>query len=209
MSTAIHCYVSEDGRQWQHRSTLGAAQDANEQWLLRLGDGRIMIVFRTNPKPAPCGSGCPQGALFQAFSSTDGRSWSTPTLLNGTSANIPHRVEPKLVRLPAIGALVLSSGRLGQYIWTVLEADLQPGREHEARWTGWDVQKHHDATYPDPRYHFASCGCGSTYYSSLTVLGDERTADSVVLSYDHLPEAGSTCGHVDSIFTVRLQFKKG
>ena len=79
MSTAIHCYVSEDGRQWQHRSTLGAAQDANEQWLLRLGDGRIMIVFRTNPKPAPCGSGCPQGALFQAFSSTDGRSWSTPT----------------------------------------------------------------------------------------------------------------------------------
>ena len=169
-----------------------------------------MLVFRTDPKPAPCAGigSCPQGALYQTFSSDDGFHWSTPTLLNGTIGSpIPHRVEPKLVRLPAVGALVLSSGREGQYIWTVKESDLKPGREHEAKWTAWDVHVHHDATVLEPRYRFQDCGSGSTYYSSLTVLGDVGTADSVLLSYDHLPGSGSTCGRANSIFTVRLTFK--
>lgn len=137
------------------------------------------------------------------------RYWSGPRhpLDLGRPRPTGARVEPKLVRLPAVGALVLSSGREGQYIWTVKESDLTPGREHEAKWAAWDVHAHHDATVLDPRYRFQGCGSGSTYYSSLTVLGALGTADSVLLSYDHLPESGSTCGRADSIFTVRLTFK--
>ena len=201
---SIHCYSSGDGTSFEHRSTVGVVQDANENWMVRLGDRRIMLVFRTNPKPVPDPKTHPEGGLYQTFSSDDGKNWSTPTLMAaGTGpGGVPHRVEPKLFRFPDLGAVVLSTGRIGQYLYYVRESDLKPGHEADARWDSWDVQAHHDAALPDlPQWHFQSCGAGATYYTSITVL-DENT---MVLSYDRLPEQGSTCPRLDSVFTVKLR----
>ena len=201
---SIHCYASTDGTSFEHRATIGATEDANENWMLRLKNGRIMLVFRTNPKPVPNPKAYPEGGLYQVFSENDGFSWSTPALMAAGAGpgGVPHRVEPKLFRLPAIGAVVLSSGRMGQYLYYVRESDLKPGHEADARWDSWDVQAHHDAALPDmPQWHFKSCGMGSTYYTSITVLGE----DELMLSYDHLPEQGSTCPRLDSVFTVKLR----
>ena len=203
-SSAVRSRLRAGGASFEHRATVGATEDANENWMLRLTGRRIMLVFRTNPKPLPNPKGYPEGGLCQTFSSNDGYNWSTPTLMTGGTgpSEMSHRVEPKLVRFPAIGAVVLSSGRMGHYLYYVRESDLKPGHEADAKWDSWDVQAHHDAALSDlPEWHFKSCGMGATYYTSITVLGE----DNMVLSSDHLPEQGCTCPRLDSVFTVKLR----
>ena len=67
--------------------------------MVELGDGRILAVFRQ----INCGL-----PLTQAWSSTQGRSWTTPRDMKG----IIGTVGPQLLRLDS-GALLLASGRVG------------------------------------------------------------------------------------------------
>jgi hypothetical protein len=113
---------------------------ATLQAFVRLGDGSMMMVMRydyadfipsRDPMPAP-GGGPPiaVGGLIQIFSYDNGHTWHDAAVMNGTmlpdqlgpdsaaQPNHPHNVEPKLVRLPALDLLVLSSGRCGT-LWFI------------------------------------------------------------------------------------------
>ena len=75
---------------------------------------------------------------------TDGRSWGKPVAMKGAAGSPdPHHVEPKLFLLDN-GVLVLSSGRAGCYVWTLPVAQLLPGQEGAARWTGFNLLAAHN-----------------------------------------------------------------
>ena len=99
-------FASTDGVAWTFRGSLGARgmqQPSNgpgpDGSMVELGDGRILAVFRQ----INCGL-----PLTQAWSSTQGRSWTTPRDMKG----IIGTVGPQLLRLDS-GALLLASGRVG------------------------------------------------------------------------------------------------
>ena len=157
----------------------------------------------------------PNGGLYAAYSQDDAHTWGQPRLLNGTptvtgQVNNPHRVEPKLARLPATGAILLASGRPGLFVYVVPEASLVPGREHEALWEAFDVRAAHDKMVRPRSWSFFDCGLstdtgnsasGSTFYTSMSVFPDE---DRIVLSYDHAHSDSPGCGF-DLIFTMEIQ----
>ena len=71
-----------------------------------------MVVYR---------DGSSEGhACWSTMSYTDGHTWSTPQVMQGTPVT-PHSVEPQLVRLGSLGVVLLSSGREGQYVWAASE----------------------------------------------------------------------------------------
>lgn len=106
------------------------------------------------------------GGLLQLMSRTDGRTWEGAAVMNGTShpeddfaGGHPHNVEPKLARLPAIGLLVLSSGRCGQYVWWANESDVLAAKPGPV-WRSIDIRAHHNAAVGPgrPAWHFGG-GC--------------------------------------------------
>lgn len=213
MPLSIHVYNSSDLLTWQFRARLGKEYLASENWMVRLKDGRIMMVFRSE---------LPQRKLFQTFSSDEGRSWLPPATLSGAGpGGDPHAVEPKLVRIGKVGALALSSGRAGQFIWFADEEAHAPGGSlvpiEAALWQSFDIQAHHDATlkaaHPDWCFHGATGAAtgGYTGYSSLSLLPDDR----LVVAYDRMP-AGQPHGSPptpaqgkDRIFALRFTVKRG
>jgi hypothetical protein len=201
MPLSVHIYHSTDMRNWEFRSRIGLEYCASENWIVRLKDSRIMLVFRSE---------LPQRKLFQAFSSDEGKTWTQPSTLSGIGpGGDPHAVEPKLVRLAGVGALVLSSGRAGQYVWFADEEAIAPGGGtvpiEAAEWQSFDIQAHHDLAFnsSNPEYCFAS-GL-STGYSSLSALPDGQ----LVVAYDRMP-AGQPHGSPpaspgkDRIFSLRF-----
>jgi hypothetical protein len=185
--------------------------------LLRLGDGRLMIVMRYDyadfiPSRSPYKPGH-VGDLVQAFSDDDGVSWTGGAPMNGTAAGPgghPHNVEPKLIRLPALGLLVLSSGRCGQYVWWANESDVSAGKPG-GLWHSIDLRAHHNsATVGRPAWHFVGSCSESTAYTSVSVLGDPLRATDIVVVYDktqiEVPKTLPKKGEVNYLFAVRLSF---
>ncbi len=123
---------SPDGRTWRQRSVIAGCdcplegqEGPCEPTLCRLVDGTLMCIFRL----------ASFATYGQTFSRDDGRTWSPPVALAGTSS-----VEPSLAVL-AGGAVMLSGGRPGIFAWLNVAGD---GR----RWQQIDMLEHHNALVP-------------------------------------------------------------
>lgn len=112
----VAIYESSDrGRRWNEISTIPVPPGKNE-WagnetaLRQLRDGSLYAVIRTDGKPWTL-----KGAFHHAWSSDEGRTWTTPTPL--TLKDEPDHVVgcawPRLATLDN-GALILSYGRPGK-----------------------------------------------------------------------------------------------
>ena len=122
--------TSEDeGRTWHYLSTVATAADGADSWegfcessLVRLEDGDLMCVGRM-------GGGRDQ-LLARSYSSDEGKSWSPIDRLPAWG------VLPQVNRL-SNGALVISCGRPGLFIWFSTD----PRGEH---WEPFDLMAHHN-----------------------------------------------------------------
>ncbi|MCY4079928.1 MAG: sialidase family protein [Caldilineaceae bacterium] len=122
--------TSEDGgRTWHYLSTVATAEDGADSWegfcessLVRLEDGDLMCVGRM-------GGGRDQ-LLARSYSSDEGKSWSPIDRLPAWG------VLPQVNRL-SNGALVISCGRPGLFIWFSTD----PRGEH---WEPFDLMAHHN-----------------------------------------------------------------
>jgi hypothetical protein len=224
---------SSDGLHWSFRSVVrdpasaisGAVDSGDENALLRLGDGRLMMVMRYDyadfiPSRDPM-QGKSVGGLIQVFSRDDGRTWQGAAVLNGTShpapghpGGHPHNVEPKMARLPALGVIVLSSGRCGQYVWWANESDVIAGKQGPL-WRSIDIRAHHNAAIGPHRsaWRFEGTCAESTAYTNLNVLGsDPERATEVVVVYDkthiEVPKTLPKGDEVNYLFSVRLSFSR-
>ncbi|MXX26895.1 MAG: exo-alpha-sialidase [Caldilineaceae bacterium SB0668_bin_21] len=123
--------TSEDeGRTWHYLSTVATAEDGADSWegfcessLVRLEDGDLMCVGRM-------GGGRDQ-LLARSYSSDEGKSWSPIDRLPAWG------VLPQVNRL-SNGALVISCGRPGLFIWFSTD----PRGEH---WEPFDLMAHHNS----------------------------------------------------------------
>ncbi|MCZ0937103.1 MAG: sialidase family protein, partial [Caldilineaceae bacterium] len=123
--------TSEDGgRTWHYLSTVANAEDGADSWegfcessLVRLEDGDLMCVGRM-------GGGRDQ-LLARSYSSDEGKSWSPIDRLPAWG------VLPQVKRL-SNGALVISCGRPGLFIWFSTD----PRGEH---WEPFDLMAHHNS----------------------------------------------------------------
>jgi hypothetical protein len=177
-------YYSVNLLSWQFRARLGTSFLASENSMVRLKDSRLMMVFRSE---------LPQKKLFQTFSADDGFTWSEPSTLSGVGpGGDPHSCEPKLARVGGdVGALVLASGRGGQFIWYADEDAHATGGGHipieAAEWQSFDIRGYHDAalrsTHPDWVFEPFNTGI-STGYASLSLLPDHH----LVVAYDRMPK---------------------
>jgi hypothetical protein len=210
MPLSVHVYYSVNLLSWQFRARLGTSFLASENSMVRLKDSRLMMVFRSE---------LPQKKLFQTFSADDGFTWSEPSTLSGVGpGGDPHSCEPKLARVGGdVGALVLASGRGGQFIWYADEDAHATGGGHipieAAEWQSFDIRGYHDAalrsTHPDWVFEPFNTGI-STGYASLSLLPDHH----LVVAYDRMPKgqghgAPPPPGSKDRIFALRFAIKRG
>ena len=95
-------FVSDDGLKFHYRSQVvdatspinGAINSSDENALVRLGDGRMMMVMRydyadfiPSRSPMPSKGGAPPiavGGLIQIMSYDDGHTWHDAAVMNGT-----------------------------------------------------------------------------------------------------------------------------
>lgn len=157
--------ASEDGFYWRIRSIIAdgtcpleGGDGPSESAICRLKDGRILCVFRN-------GSNVPYG---QTFSADDGHSWSMPTAMEAFS------VEPSLAVF-ADGALALSGGRPGLYLWLNADGTAE-------RWERIDIAAHHDACRPEEPISGASFTDTSSY-TEVIALDDRH----LLYIYDRIP----------------------
>ena len=137
---------SEDaGRTWRYLSEIAGpdvigdrsnqknAEGPNENGLIRLANGNLMIVYRTGN-----GAGWHIG---RAYSSDDGRTWSKSDMLPAIG------VEPSIVRA-SNGVIALSTGRPGLWLW--ISSD-DRGRS----WQHFDLLKYHNRWAPGPTHRIS------------------------------------------------------
>lgn len=128
--TTVVMVSEDDGRTWQYLSTVATAADGAGSWegfaeasLVRLEDGDLMCVGRM-------GGGRDQ-LLARAYSSDEGKTWSPIDRLPAWG------VLPDVKRL-SNGALVISCGRPGIFIWFSTDT-------RGERWEPFDLMAHHNA----------------------------------------------------------------
>jgi hypothetical protein len=212
-------------------------EQPTENHMTTLANGSLFAVFRSENTNYP---------LCSTVSNDEGKSWSKaitmpgPTGRNpmtihssGTPAmsDGPFGVEPKILTLPN-GLLVLSTGRLGQFLWV---ADDPP-----QAWTSWNVAKHHNDNFVktappggDEIYHnltffefsthkredfprsgraapyaWNEAGSGTTAYTGMVNIPG---TNDVVVCYDKNGHAWAPYpgdGDKSAVFTVRVTIER-
>ena len=184
--TSLVLAESRDGRDWRIRGTIAdehcklpGNEGPSESAMCRMRDGRLMSVFR-NASFVPFG---------QAFSSDEGKTWSTPVAMPGVFS-----VQPSLQTM-SDGTVFLSGGRPGLYLW--VNADRE-GRV----WEQVDIRaNHNEFAKGDP---IIRVGSNSTNYAEIVVLDDSHLLyiyDRVPYGWDKLPAKSSD---TSSVWVVRL-----
>lgn len=179
----------DGGHTWHYYSTVATADDAHlddeqaprpaegpdESSMIRLADGRLMIVFRVGElKP---------WHLRRSYSSDNGRTWTEPQVLPAYS------VEPQLVRL-ANGAIALTTGRPGLHLW--LTTDPKAAADS---WQDVDIAAQHNLWCSDPSCKIVprdpsnpDKGWTTTAYTGLVQVAPNK----LLLLYDRGPEGAPT-----------------
>jgi len=191
----------DQGRTWHYLGEVARWQDVpdapegpDESNTARLPDGRLLCVYRV-------GSGRDQ-AYHASDSADDGRTWSRPRPLPGAWS-----VEPQLVCL-GNGALVLSGGRPGLFVWVCAEGD-------GSSWERLNLGEHHNAAVGDPGLRYPEAfGRGegaaeaSTSYTGMAAVGPAEA----LVCYDRLGNgwagAPGPLGEHDAVFTVRIRVER-
>jgi len=187
---------SPDGVNWKIRSVIAdencklpGYEGPCESALCRLLDGRLMCVFRMALQDVPLG---------QTWSSDEGKTWSDPVAIENA-----YGVQPSLAVMQD-GAVVLSAGRKGIYLW--FNADGQ-GKEGERI----DLQAHHNQLVPDEpivQAGFNDWAGDSSCYTEVVALDDTH----LLVIYDRLangwkpipPDSQET----NSVWVVQVKLKK-
>lgn len=166
---SIVAVESTDGTNWAVRSVVADAAcpvpgsgGPSESAICRLQDGRIMCVFRVESK-LPFG---------QAWSSDEGRTWTPAVTMSG-----PFSVQPSLAVMGS-GAVALSGGRPGLYLWLNANGD---GQE----WRQIDILAHHNSCQPQEQILYSEdlSRQKTTAYTEVVAV-DERT---LLYIYDRVP----------------------
>lgn len=171
---------SNTGLRWHIRSIIAdknselpGESGPSESSLCRLKDGRLMCVFRSKSYVK----------YTQSFSSDDGKTWSALRQMD-----MPFSVQPSLVALPG-GAVTLSGGRPGLYLWINATGDgltWEPVdlRENHNRTTPADyIHESENITAETPLHHFRH---ETTSYTQTVMLDDTH----VMVAYDRGPHGG-------------------
>ncbi len=180
--------VSTDGVAWKVRTVVAGAdcklagdEGPCESAFCRLKDGRIMCVFRL-------GSGAKYG---QCFSKDEGKTWSEPTAMDAFS------VQPSLAVMKD-GAVVLSGGRPGLFVWFNAEGD---GKA----WQRIDLLAHHNANVAAET--IAKPGNTSSY-TEVVALDESH----LLVIYDRIPHSWSAIPkgskETNSVWVVRLKIER-
>jgi hypothetical protein len=180
---------SKDGRAWKTRSIIAdencklkGKEGPCEAALCRLRDGQLMAVFRMD-------SGVPYG---QAWSGDEGKTWTGPAAMEGVFS-----VQPSVAVLPD-GALVLSGGRPGLFVWVNLDGT---GKD----WQKVDVQAHHNARVPKETIDKSD---RTSSYTEVVALDDTH----LLLIYDRIPHGWGAIpkesAETNSVWVVRLALER-
>lgn len=175
----------DGGHTWRHHADVATAENAlppqsewkrraegpDESSMIRLADGRLMIVFRVGEMTP--------WHLRRAYSSDNGRTWTKADELPAWS------VEPELQRL-ANGTIALSTGRPGLHLW--LTTDPKAAADS---WQDVDIAPLHNAMVADPNAHLNPLhadkpegGWNTTSYTGLVQVAPNK----LLLLYDRDPE---------------------
>ena len=166
---AIVAVESTDGTNWSVRSIVADAAcpvpgdgGPSESAICRLRDGRIMCVFRVESK-LPFG---------QTWSSDEGRTWSTAVTMAG-----PFSVQPSLAVMSG-GAIALSGGRPGLYLWLNAKGDGQD-------WQQVDILAHHNKCNPQEEITYSEDLSlqRTTSYTEVVAVDDTH----LLYMYDRAP----------------------
>lgn len=166
---SIVAVESTDGTNWSVRSVVADAAcpvpgsgGPSESAICRLQDGRIMCVFRVESK-LPFG---------QTWSSDEGRTWTPAVTMSG-----PFSVQPSLAVMGS-GAVALSGGRPGLYLWLNANGDGQD-------WRQIDILAHHNSCQPQEQILYSEdlSRQQTTAYTEVVAV-DERT---LLYIYDRVP----------------------
>jgi hypothetical protein len=208
-------FGSSDGVLWRYRGYLGGGGASTQRptngpgpdgAMVELRDGRIMAVFRQ----INCGL-----PLTQAWSSTLGRSWSTPRDMAG----IIGTVGPQLLMLPS-GMLLLASGRPGIGLAVALDesgeawqsfniaagfnvvARSAADRFSDAMAAQQPCSGHPCAGTPPPQCGGKVAGEGTGYVSMVAATA-AADGDTVVLVFDRFNGPSNTTR--SGVYTMRAK----
>ena len=166
---AIVAVESTDGTNWSVRSVVADAAcpvpgdgGPSESAICRLRDGRIMCVFRVESK-LPFG---------QTWSSDEGRTWTPAVTMAG-----PFSVQPSLAVMSG-GAIALSGGRPGLYLWLNAKGDGQD-------WQQVDILAHHNKCNPQEEITYSEDLSlqRTTSYTEVVAVDDTH----LLYMYDRAP----------------------
>ena len=166
---SIVAVESTDGTNWSVRSVVADAAcpvpgsgGPSESAICRLQDGRIMCVFRVESR-LPFG---------QTWSSDEGRTWTPAVAMPGVFS-----VQPSLAVMED-GALALSGGRPGLYLW--LNAD-GAGQD----WQQVDILAHHNSCHPQEQIIYSDdlSRPQTTSYTEVVAVDE----NSLLYMYDRAP----------------------
>ena len=166
---SIVAVESTDGANWAVRSVVADAAcpvpgngGPSESAICRLQDGRIMCVFRVESR-LPFG---------QTFSSDEGRTWTPAVAMPGVFS-----VQPSLAVM-ADGAIALSGGRPGLYLW--LNAD-GSGQD----WQQIDILAHHNSCHPNEQIVYSEdlSRQQTTSYTEVVAVDE----NNLLYMYDRAP----------------------
>jgi len=191
---ALVAGASADGVRWEISSIIAdetckltGEEGPCEAALCRLNDGRLMCIFRMGMAPKGTSYG-------QAWSSDEGKTWTTPISMPGIFS-----VEPSLATLPD-GTAVLSGGRPGLSCWI----------NRNGTGFGWDhidLLTLHNRFHPDERIEYSEefTGYQTTAYTTVIAL-DAQTLlciyDRIPLGWNGVPDDSP---EINSVWALRLQ----
>ena len=175
--TSLAAIESRDGLHWQVKSVISdensglpGKEGAGEASLVRLKDGRIMVIFRQEGYNT---------AYAQAWSSDEGLTWTKPV-----SCSDAYGVQPRVDKFQD-GSLILIGGRPDIHVWFNADGAGKDWQkidllEHHNTFEPQNpIQRNHDSLY----YPFGMSSCNSE-----VVCLDGHTA---LVTYDKTPKTTS------------------
>ena len=141
------------GQRWAWRSTAvhgpsladRRCAGPSENGLLRLGDGRLLLVFRQQTEKTLCFTTA--SSSVAASCAADATQWAEPAPLHQPAGGrAPWGVAPQLHRLVSSDLIVLTAGRPGIMMWVAADSATAAAG---GGWEPFNLAAHHNAALPN------------------------------------------------------------